>query len=140
MRMALAAATLGVALLTACGGPKPPLEIEDAWLRATPPGASVTAGYASLHNPGDTARTIRGARSPAAGMVMIHTVSDEDGMMRMRAAGDLTIAPGESRRLEPGSTHLMLMDLNQPLVAGETWEVTWILADGQQIESRMQVR
>lgn len=100
------------------------LVIESPWSRATPPGATVGAGYLVIRNTGKAADRLVGAATPAAAMVQIHEIRMADGEMQMREVEALEIPAGGSVRLEPGGLHLMLMDLTAPLVTGTTVPVT----------------
>lgn len=100
------------------------LVIERPWARATPPGATVGAGYLEIRNTGRSADRLVGASTPAAAMVQVHEIRVADGEMQMREVGVLEIPAGGSVRLEPGGLHLMLMDLTAPLVTGTTVPVT----------------
>jgi copper(I)-binding protein len=51
----------------------------------------------------------------------------EGGVMRMRAvAGGLELPAGKAVELKPGGYHVMLMDLKQPLNAGDVVPVTLV--------------
>lgn len=89
--------------------------------RATPPGARVGAGYMTLENGGTVADRLVSASSPRAGAVEVHSSDMTDGVMRMRRVeGGLAIPAGATVTLAPGGgLHLMLMNLAEPLRAGE---------------------
>ena len=99
--------------------------IDDAWVKAAAGGMS--AAFGRLSNSGPTDITIVTATSPAATVLELHeTVEDESGEMVMRAKdGGFTIPAGGELTLEPGGNHIMLMDLVDPVVAGD--EVTLVL-------------
>ena len=59
------------------------LLVRDAWARATPPGAGVAAAYLTIVG-GAQADRLVGARTSAAAMTQIHSVTESDGMARMR--------------------------------------------------------
>lgn len=100
-------------------GPKS-VSVRDAWVRATPPGAEVAAGYFTLENPTSTPLRLMSVTSPSAGRVEIHEMRHVDGMMQMRQLSDGVIAdPGSQIVLAPGGLHLMLFDLVAPMVEGE---------------------
>ncbi len=104
------------------------------WVRATPPGMPMLAGYVTLANAGDAPVTLVGASSPAVEAVELHRTEIVDGVSRMRAAGELVIAPGETLVLAPGGLHMMLMRPVAPIAAGDTLEVTLDLgAAGTQV-------
>ncbi|MEH6387383.1 MAG: copper chaperone PCu(A)C [Pseudomonas profundi] len=46
------------------------------------------------------------------------------GLMKMQKAADLSIDADESVTLEPGGYHIMLINLQQPLVDGEKFPMT----------------
>lgn len=99
------------------------LEVRDAWARATPPGAGVAAVYLTIVG-GDVADRLVGAKTDRAAMTQVHSVTEMDGMARMREAGGVDVPPRASVLLAPGGLHLMLMDLTGPLVAGQPFVVT----------------
>jgi copper(I)-binding protein len=100
------------------------LELKTYWLRETPGGAKVAAGYVSICNTSDEPDRLIGASSSIAGAVEIHSMTMEDGMMRMRQmSGGLEIPPQGKVDLKPGSMHLMFVDLKVPLRSGESFSV-----------------
>jgi copper(I)-binding protein len=54
----------------------------------------------------------------------VHEMKIDNGIMRMRPAGELTLKAGQSLELKSGGYHLMLMDLKRQLKAGETVPLT----------------
>jgi copper(I)-binding protein len=95
---------------------EPPL-VDDAWIRATPPGARTAAAYLTITSRGAADRLL-GASTPAAGAVEIHSNTVEAGVHRMVRLEDLTLPAGEPVRLEAGGLHLMLIDIARPLLPG----------------------
>lgn len=132
---------LSVLLLGACspqnGGAE--IVIDSPWVRETPPGRTVAAGYMNLRNEGGQARALLTAQSPAASRVEIHTMEQTDGMMRMRRIERLELPAGETVSLEPGGMHLMLFDIESAAV-GNHVPVTLTFEDGWQIETSFPVR
>ena len=64
------------------------------------------------------------ASSPVAGVVEIHTMSMNNGVMTMRPIPRLELPAGKAVQLAPGGYHVMLMDLKQPLKTGEVVPIT----------------
>lgn len=97
----------------------PPVQVSNAWSRATPGGASTGAVYLTLDSPaGDT---LTGASSPAADIASVHEMAMEGDVMRMRAIpGGLALPPGQAVTLRPGGYHIMLEGLRAPLKQGQT--------------------
>ncbi|WP_342107103.1 DUF1775 domain-containing protein [Methylobacterium sp. SI9] len=97
------------------------LTIETPWLRATPNGAKVAGGYVRITNTGGTPDVLTGAAVPFAKSGDIHSMTMEDGVMKMApVSGGLTIKPGETVELKPGGYHLMFEGLTGAPKAGET--------------------
>jgi copper(I)-binding protein len=99
------------------------LEVRDAWARATPPGAGVAAVYLTIVG-GDVADRLTGAGTDRAAMTQVHAVTEHAGMARMREADGVEVPPGATVVFAPGGLHLMLMNLETPLVAGQRFAVT----------------
>lgn len=115
--------------------------VHDAWARATAPGSPNGAGYLTLSNHSDQPQTFTGARFAGAGKVEIHRSTLEDGMGRMeRIREGIRIAPGESLTLAPGGYHLMLLDLEERLVAGEKHDLVLEVSPAGDIHTRLHIR
>ncbi len=98
--------------------------ITDAWVRANAPGQSVGAAYMTLKSPQDS--TLISVETVSAGSVEIHSMTMNDGVMKMRMLDELALKAGKAEKLAPGGFHLMLFDLKKPLKSGE--EVTFKLS------------
>ena len=122
-------AALPLLLATACAQQAPALEVRDAWARATAPGQTSGAVYATLDNHGPDDR-LTGAATDRAAMAMIHKSETVSGVARMRMAGDVPVAAGSTVVLAPGGTHIMLEGLKAPLVAGQTIPLELRFANG----------
>lgn len=96
------------------------IEISRPWARATPKGASVSAGYLKITNTGSDSDRLVGGSSDISGRVEVHEMTMADGVMRMRpVTNGLEIKPGQSVELKPSSYHLMFVGLKRPLQRGE---------------------
>ncbi len=103
-------------ILAGCAPSEPPLPVaRDAWVRAAPPDAGMTAGYLNIDNPGDRPMTLTGVHSDAFERIELHTTIMEDGVARMRMEESVAIAPGETVAFEPGGRHLMMFGAKRPL-------------------------
>lgn len=107
-------------LLTACkanNDAETGVGISDAWVRANVPGQSVGAAYMTLTSPQES--TLVYAETESAGSVEIHSMTMDNGVMKMRMLEELTLKANQPEKLAPGGFHLMLFDLPKPLKAGE---------------------
>lgn len=96
------------------------LEIDHPWTRATPPGASVAGGFASVRNSGADADKLIGASSPAAERVELHVMSMQGGIMRMQQVPSFEVPAHGELTLRPGGNHLMFLGIKQPFAPGGT--------------------
>lgn len=101
--------------------------ISDAWVRANSPGQKVGAAYMTLKSPQDS--TLVFVESSAAGSVEIHSMTMNNGVMKMRMLDELTLKARKAEKLAPGGFHLMLFDLKKPLKAGEKATFTLCFKD-----------
>ena len=99
----------------------PTIVVSSPWLRATPKGASVAGGYATITNTGAGPDRLVGASLPMAPKGEIHSMSMANGVMHMeRLDKGLPIAPGATVALTPGGYHLMFIKPKTQLTEGET--------------------
>jgi copper(I)-binding protein len=116
--------------------------VTDAWVRGTVAGQSATGAFMRLTSSSDA--SLIAAASPVAGIVEIHQMKHEGGMMKMSAVDRVALPAGKAVELTPGGYHVMLMGLKQPLKEGETVPVTLTFEDKagkkQTIEVKAPVR
>lgn len=143
-----AACTLLIALLIgpaaqAHGGQAGDIVITHPFATPTPPGARNGAAYfVTLENTGKVADRLLRASTPAAQRTEFHTMAvDAGGVMRMREMPDITLAPGQALKMRPGGgVHLMLIGLQQALVAGDTFPLTLTFERGGRTEVKVVVQ
>jgi copper(I)-binding protein len=122
----------------------PAIEVDGVWARTSPAVATAGAVYFTVTNLGDVDDALVGASvdPSVAAMVELHETAAADdamgesagedttttmagtGMMEMRPVDRIDVPAGETVALEPGGYHVMLLDLAEPLVVGNTIDVT----------------
>lgn len=105
-------------MLLACSKQAPEINITDNWVRATAEGQDVGAAYMTITSASDT--SLVNVESSASDSIEIHSMSMENGIMKMRMLEQLDLKAKTPNKLAPGGFHLMLFDLKNPLKAGET--------------------
>jgi copper(I)-binding protein len=100
------------------------LRIGHPFARATPPGARAAGAFLTVENKGSTPDRLIAASSPVAGVVEVHEMAMDGGVMKMRAVPAIEIKAGAKVELKPGGYHVMLMDLKQPLKNGDRFPLT----------------
>ncbi len=91
--------------------------ITDAWVRATHAGQQTGAAYLKISSA--TAATLIKVETNAAKSAELHSMEMKQGVMRMRELASMPLAEKQTLSFEPNGNHIMLMQLKQPLQAGE---------------------
>jgi copper(I)-binding protein len=101
------------------------IQVGKPWSRATPKGAKVAGAYMTITNKGTAPDRLVGGSTSAASGFEVHSMVMDQGIAKMRPVeGGLEIKPGETVELKPGSFHVMLTGLKQPLEKGQKIKAT----------------
>lgn len=115
------------------------LHIEQPWAAETPPVAPTGAAYLHIVNAGVADRLLH-AKTEMASYVELHTTIMDGGVMRMRKLEALDVPGGTTVKLEPGQVHIMLIDLKQPLRAGQSFPLTLEFEKAGMLEVQIPIR
>ncbi len=96
--------------------------VKDAWIRGTVQGQSATGAFMELT--GKSAARLVSVSSPVAKNVEVHNMTMEKGVMKMFPVDGIDVPAGKTVRLASGGYHMMLMNLQQPLKAGDKVPLT----------------
>ena len=99
------------------------VSVRDAWVRETPPGAAMTAGYMVLQNRTSRSQVLVAASSSGFETVTIHRTIAKEGMTGMEHAQQIELLPNASLHFAPGGYHLMLLNPKRTLRAGDRVEI-----------------
>ncbi|MFP8965317.1 copper chaperone PCu(A)C [Pokkaliibacter sp. CJK22405] len=116
------------------------VSIDNAYVRATPPGVTSTAGFMTLTNNGDQAVTLTGVDSTISMMNEVHNHEMKDGMMAMRKVENFILEAHQSITLKPGGYHLMMMGLEAPVKAGEKVGLTLHFSDNSEAKTEAEAK
>jgi copper(I)-binding protein len=95
------------------------LAISGPWSRATPKGAQTGVGYMTIKNSGTTSDRLIGGSVDVADDFELHVMTIENGIARMRELSEIEIKPGQAIEFKPGGSHVMFVNLKNPLSKGE---------------------
>ena len=126
-----AALPLGASTAFAADGE---LVVDTPYVRLVPPNAPASGAFMTISNHGGSDRQLVKAASPAARVVELHTHVNEDGVMKMRQVPNIAIKAHGQTQLKPGSFHIMLIELKQPLKEGDKVALTLDFDDGSQLQ------
>ena len=129
----------------AFGTARAEIQISSPQSYETAAGMQVGVALMTFENTGTEADKLVSASSPVCDHIEIHEMSEENGVMKMRAVeGGLDIPAGGKLELSSHSYHLMLMGLKEPLKSGSTIGVDVGFASGEKhhvdipVSSRME--
>lgn len=109
------------------------LKLSDGWVKAADQG--MTAAFGTVTNTGKEAVTITGASTSATEMTQLHVTEIDPttgtSMMKETKEG-FTVEPGATFAMEPGGSHVMMMDLTCSLSTGSTLDITLETTAGEQ--------
>lgn len=98
------------------------ISVSQPWARATPAGAKVGAAYMTIASTG-AADALIAVSTPKAGRSELHNHIMKGDVMEMRKVDRIDVPAGGKAELKPSGYHLMLMELKEPIVAGETLKI-----------------
>ena len=106
------------------------IKVEEPWVRATVPGQQATGAFMKITS-GQAVKLVA-VTTPAANINEIHEMTMEGGVMKMRAyLAGLDIPANKTVELKAGGYHVMMMDLQRPVKAGETVAMQLQFADAK---------
>ncbi len=124
--------------LTASAWAQTVVKVDDAWVRGTV--ATQKASGAFMKLTASAPARLVGVQASVAGVTEIHEMAMDKDIMVMREVSGIDLVAGRTVELKPGGFHVMLMDLKQPLKAGETVALTLTFEDAANKRFTQQVQ
>jgi copper(I)-binding protein len=112
---------------------------DQAWARPTAGAGTTGAAYFTLTNNGGPDALV-GASTPIAASASAHETIDDAGVMKMRPAPSIALAPGQQVTFRPSGYHVMLIGLKAPLKAGDSFPLTLSFAHAQPVTVTVKVQ
>ena len=116
------------------------ISVRNAWVRETPPGMAMTAGYMVLQNKTSRPQVLVAASSSGFETVTIHRSIAKQGMTGMEHAPQVELLPNASLLCAPGGYHLMLLNPKRTLRAGDRVDISLEFRGGLVIPVAYEVR
>jgi copper(I)-binding protein len=107
--------------ITACGQPAR-LEVKDVWARDTVGSTANAAVFMTISSP--TPDRLIAASTPIAEKTDLMTMAGGSGAMEMQYLDGIDIPANKPVSLNSSGLHVWLADLNQPLRAGQSFQLT----------------
>lgn len=109
------------------------------WSRAMPPSAPTGAVYFTLRNSGDQSDRLISVNTPRAKKAELHTHVQQGEMMRMEQIDSVEVPAGGQVEFKPGSNHVMLFELSEPLVAGDRFPLTLMFEHAGEVDVEVSI-
>ena len=116
---------VSIAVLMSAFAAHAQVTVKDAWVRATVAQQKATGAFMQLQSAQDA--KLVSVQSHVAGVVEVHEMAMDGGVMKMRAVPSLALPAGKAVELKPGGYHVMLMDLKGQVKDGDTVPVTLVV-------------
>lgn len=111
----------------------------DGYVRAMPATVPNSAAYITIENHGAATRLVA-VDAPFATEAQLHTLIEENGMIKMRQVEGFDIDSHGSLVLSESGNHIMLMGLKQPLVIDSSVKLLLKFANGSEQEISLPVK
>jgi periplasmic copper chaperone A len=116
------------------------VSVREAWIRETPPGMTMMAGYMALRNNTSRPQVLVGASSSGFERAMLHRTIVKNGMAGMVHASQVELAANANLLFAPGGYHLMLTNPTRALRAGDAVVVNLEFRGGLVLAVAFEVR
>lgn len=114
--------------------------VEDLWIRQSAVASASAAGFFRLRNECAEPVTLVSVTSSRYGRVELHQSIMQGGQWTMRRRRSVTVKAGETVVFQTGDLHLMLMDPDAPVNAGEQVPFLFHFEDGREVAAGADVR
>lgn len=115
------------------------LEISAGFARATAGKAKAGAAFVTITSKGGADRLVAFS-TPACNRPELHTHIENNGVMQMRQVEAIDVPAGGTAELKPGGLHLMMIDLNSPLIEGETVDITLVFEKAGEVPVTLPIK
>jgi hypothetical protein len=129
-----------MAVATIACAREPQISVQDAWARAVPPVSKNSAGYLVIENRGDQEDALVAVRVGKVRVTELHEMVRDGDSMSMQRRKEIPVPAHGRAVLAPGGLHLMLIDLQQPLHAGEKLDAVLRFRNAGEVKVVMEVR
>ncbi len=102
------------------------VEVRDVWVGESIPGTDSTGAWLTIVN-GGAADAVVEVQVEGVRRARLHAMQHADGMMTMVRLEELDLPAGSEVSLAAGGNHIMLERLDEPLVAGDSVQITLFL-------------
>ncbi|MBR9727662.1 copper chaperone PCu(A)C [Shewanella intestini] len=128
------------ALMSFCSSSFASIVMTDGYVRAMPASVPNTAAYLTLENHYPVPVKLMAVKTEVAKEAQLHTIIEENGLVKMRQVSHFDIASHQQLRLQPSGDHIMLLGLKQPLNAGDKVKMTLVFSTDDTLDIELPVK
>ncbi|NMH65290.1 copper chaperone PCu(A)C [Shewanella salipaludis] len=115
------------------------ITLVEGHIRAMPASVPNSAAYLTLANDTDRAVRLVGIRTDIAREAQLHTLIEEQGMVKMRSVDGFEIPAHGTLVLSPSGSHIMLLGLKALLAVAQEVRLELILEPGEPVSVTLPV-
>lgn len=116
------------------------ISVKNAWVRALPAGAKITAAFMEIQNKTAKDLEIVKATSSSFGLIELHQTVKHGDMMKMKKQKSFKIKAGQTLVLKPKSFHLMLFKPSQKFQKGQKIDFEFQTSDKKIVKFQAEVK
>lgn len=113
--------------------------VMDGWVRLPAVSGRPAGGYFMVHGTA-TADALVGVTSPKAQRIEMHSMVQDNGVMRMRAETSFAVPAKGALTFAPGGSHLMIFGLSPDVKPGDKLPLTFSFKSGAKITVQAEAR
>ncbi|RQD67048.1 copper chaperone PCu(A)C [Campylobacter hepaticus] len=110
------------------------IEVKNAFVRQTPPHAQNSAVFLNIYNNTDKDIALISAQSDISEVTQLHTHVHKNRVMIMQEIPQIIIKAHSNTEFKPGSYHIMLLNLKQPIFKDTKININLKFDNNQTIE------
>ncbi|WP_181160134.1 copper chaperone PCu(A)C [Sandaracinobacter neustonicus] len=113
--------------------------VQDAWVRLPAVSGRPAGGYFLIHGTAK-ADALTGVSSPKAERIELHSMTNEGGVMKMRAEPSFAVPAKGVLQFAPGGSHLMIFGLAPDVKPGAAIPLTFSFQSGAKVTLNAEAR
>ena len=113
--------------------------VQDAWVRLPAVSGRPAGGYFLIHGTAK-ADALTGVTSPKAERIELHSMTNEGGVMKMRAEPSFALPAKGELKFAPGGSHLMIFGLSPDVKPGTAIPLTFSFQSGAKVTLNAEAR
>jgi len=116
------------------------LVVDHPWARPTAETAKNAAVYLEVRNNSGQTDTLIGAKTAITSKVELHSIVNENGVMKMRLMAEgIEIPAGGAIKLDTGGAHFMLIGIKEPLQEGTRHPIAFVFKKAGEIAAEITI-